>query len=72
MSANQLWPHGEMELEAYNRRDRDNQCGRNDGWQFRTRRATYQPEPSTGEAELTAVEIVIPRAFSSGALSIAL
>jgi len=33
--------------ETYNRRDRDNQCGRNDDWQSRTRRATDQPDPWT-------------------------
>jgi hypothetical protein len=72
MSASQLFYRYPRELSTYNRRDRDNQCGRNDGWQSRTRRATCQPRPSVIEAELTAVEMVIPRAFSSGALSIAL
>jgi len=71
MSTNQLYAHG-ARGSAYNRRDRDNQCGRNDGWQSRTRRATYQLKHSFTSAELTAVEMVIPRAFSSGALSIAL
>jgi hypothetical protein len=50
MSARQLLRHDQRESSAYNRRDRDNQCGRNDGWQSRTRRATYQPEPGAGEA----------------------
>jgi hypothetical protein len=72
MSARQLFHRYSRELSTYNRRDRDNQCGRNDGWQSRTRRATYQPRTGVTKAELTAVEMVIPRAFSSGALSIAL
>jgi len=44
MSTNQLYAHG-ARGSAYNRRDRDNQCGRNDGWQSRTRRATDQLKP---------------------------
>jgi hypothetical protein len=72
MSASQLRLRSRKPRQAYNRRDRDNQCERNVGWQSRTRRATYQPKFAAHRLVLTAVEMVIPRAFSSGALSIAL
>jgi hypothetical protein len=72
MSARQLRLRSRKSRQAHNQRDRDNQCERNVGWQSHTRRATHQLILVINRFVLTAVEMVIPRAFSSGALSIAL